>query len=168
MANRNFLVHTARLWSLRPAVLIACTCSVMTPWAIAQDFYYPPPSTVDTHVMSRSMENLRHQRESDKRLRSSSEPAARDSKQSSASSVDAQIENLVLNTLKSEAQRRVGQQSGEERNAWFMKAARDMGHRIGALRPEYNRRLATDASGADRWFQASAREQLSSYLRLGG
>lgn len=48
-----------------PVLAILAASLLPASWAAAQDFYIPPPSTVDSHVMNLSRENLRHQRETD-------------------------------------------------------------------------------------------------------
>ena len=148
-----------------PVLAILAASLLPAPWAAAQDFYIPPPSTVDSHVMNLSRENLRHQRETDKVLRRSRSSDNEPTRQQH-SDVDSQVENLIVDALESEARRRSATMGRQRSQAWFQGAARDMGRQMGTLQPEYKRRLnAQGQDAADRWLLASAREQVNNYIR---
>lgn len=145
---------------------LAAVMVLIVPSTGAQDFYIPPPSTVDSHVMINSMQNQRHWRETDHRIRKgNSSGQSADHEGAVAPDVHERIETLVVSALSAEAERRAKSYGQQEANQWFSRAAGDIGREMGRLRPEYERRRANQAAGADDWYLASAQQQVDSYIR---
>ena len=145
-----------------PTATFAALALCAVACAQAQDFYIPPPSTVDSHVLNLSRENLRHQRETDTRLRNSRStrnvPTGRPGVAASPDDVMLRVERTSLTALAPEYQRRAAAYGEASARQWLNTAARSVGAEMGRLGPEYlHRAQAQGRVQADGWYVAQAR-----------
>lgn len=133
------------------------SAGIVTP-AYTQDFYMPPPSTVDSSVMNLSRENLRHQRETDARLRVNRSQADDSENAAVPEDVITQVESTSMAVLQPEDNRRAATDGKVRAKQWLNASARSVGLEMGRLRPEYLRRLQSQGrTSADAWYMAQAR-----------
>jgi len=137
---------------------LALSTAIATP-AYAQDFYMPPPSTVDSSVMNLSRENLRHQRETGARQRAIRARTDNSKDTAVPETVMAQVESASMAVLQPEYNRRAAADGKVRAKQWLNASARSVGLEMGKLRPEYLRRVQSQGrASADAWYVEQARD----------
>ncbi|MFT3761650.1 MAG: hypothetical protein QM761_03360 [Pseudoxanthomonas sp.] len=153
------------------AATVMLAASMVAP-AAAQDFYIPPPSTVDSSTMIMTRRNVEHQRQMDHILRGSrsgSEPDSTIPGNAIPGYIQQRVESASFSILNPEFNRRVSAYGKNSAQQWLNSTARSIGGEMGRLGPEYLQRASNQGRArADAWYVAQARAISQRHVADGG